>query len=207
MKERKRGRPPHADVLTPAEWRVVHAVQHGLTNQAIARRRGISVDAVKFHVANAVAKLGLRNRAALRDWFRAPAHTALHREERTMTAMPALGKLHQIARTVRDVAASEAWYRDTLGLRHLFTFGSLAFFDLDGTRLMLSADGALQAESLLYLRVADIRAAHEALVARGVRFDAPPHLIHRHADGSEEWLAVFFDLEERPLALMAQVRP
>lgn len=76
MKERKRGRPPHADVLTPAEWRVVHAVQHGLSNQAIARRRGISVDAVKDHIANALGKLGLRNRAALRAWFRTPAHMA-----------------------------------------------------------------------------------------------------------------------------------
>lgn len=206
MNERKRGRPPHADVLTPAEWRVVHAVQHGLSNQAIARRRGISVDAVKYHIANAVAKLGLRNRAALRAWFRAPAHTALYREEKPMTSELTLGKLHQIARTVRDRPASEAWYRDTLGLKHLFSFGTLAFFDLDGTRLMLSADGGLQPESILYLRVSDIRAAYETLSARGVRFDAPPHLIHRHADGSEEWLAVFRDLEERPLALMAQVR-
>ncbi len=24
----RRGRPPHEDVLTPTEWRVVHAVQH-----------------------------------------------------------------------------------------------------------------------------------------------------------------------------------
>ena len=55
----RRGRPPSEDVLTPSEWRVVHAVQHGLSNREIARRRGISVDAVKYHVANAVAKLGV----------------------------------------------------------------------------------------------------------------------------------------------------
>src|SRR6185437_9794875 len=57
----RRGRPPSEDVLTPSEWRVVHAVQHGLSNREIARRRGISVDAVKYHVANAVAKLGVNN--------------------------------------------------------------------------------------------------------------------------------------------------
>ena len=56
---RPRGRPRHDDVLTPAEWRIVHAVRHGLSNPQIAKRRGISVDAVKFHVANAIAKLGL----------------------------------------------------------------------------------------------------------------------------------------------------
>jgi uncharacterized glyoxalase superfamily protein PhnB len=31
--------------LTPAEWRVVHAVKHGMTSRAIAERRGISTDA------------------------------------------------------------------------------------------------------------------------------------------------------------------
>ena len=58
----RRGRPPHADVLTPSEWRTVHFVQHGLSNGEIARRRGVSVDAVKFHVSNALSKLRLRNR-------------------------------------------------------------------------------------------------------------------------------------------------
>ena len=118
-----------------------------------------------------------------------------------------LGPLHQIARTVRDIAASERWYRDTLGLPHLYTFGALAFFDLAGTRLMLDAHGPVQPESILYLRVSDVRAAHQVLSARGVRFESAPHLIHRHADGTEEWLAAFRDLEERPLAIMAQVRP
>ena len=205
MKQRKRGRPPHADVLTPAEWRVVHAVQHGLSNRLIAHRRGISVDAVKFHVANAVAKLGLRNRAALRAWFRVPVHTALHGKEKEMTSELSLGKLHQVARTVSDVAASQAWYRDMIGLKHLYTFGSYAFFDLAGTRLML-VQGAVQPESILYLRVDDIRAAYDILRKRGLAFEAPPHLIYRHSDGTEEWLAEFRDLESRPLALMAQVR-
>src|SRR3954466_9470630 len=79
--KRARGRPKHADLLTPSEWRTVHAVQHGMTNAEIARRRGVSVDAVKFHVANALAKLGLRDRKALRTWFRAPRDGALARSK------------------------------------------------------------------------------------------------------------------------------
>jgi len=55
-----------------------------------------------------------------------------------MTAMT-LGPLAQIARTVRDIKESEAWYGGALGLPHLYSFGSLAFFDCGGTRLMLSA--------------------------------------------------------------------
>ena len=67
MTERtSRGRPPHPDVLTPAEWRVAEAVRHGMTNRLIAQRQGRSLDAVKFHVANALQKLGFSSRAELR---------------------------------------------------------------------------------------------------------------------------------------------
>lgn len=197
MKPRRpRGRPPHADVLTPAEWRTVYAVQHGMTNAEMARRRGISLNAVKFHVANALAKLGLPDRKALRRWFRTG--------ETLVDSKLKLGAIGQIARSVSDTVASERWYRDVLGLPHLYTFGSLAFFDLAGTRLMLRQEGGATKESLLYLRVPDIGAAHATLAARGVRFTHAPHMIHRHADGTEEWMAFFEDPDGRPLGLMSQ---
>ena len=205
--KRPRGRPPHADVLTPGEWRTVHAVQHGMTNTEIARRRGVSVNAVKYHLANALAKLGLRDRKALRAWFRAPRDGALARKRRiAMDKNTTLGAIGQIARSVGDIAASEQWFREVLGLPHLYTFGTLAFFDCGGTRLMLAQEksGAVK-ESVLYLRVPDIAAAHDALQQRGVKFTHAPHLIHRHADGTEEWMAFFEDPDGRPLAIMAQV--
>src|ERR1700710_770558 len=96
------GRPPRDDVLTPAEWRTVHAVQHGLTSRQIAERRGISIDAVKYHIANALAKLGLANRKQLRHWHRAPKDSALQ-ENNVKNAPLKLGVLAQIARTVRDI--------------------------------------------------------------------------------------------------------
>jgi DNA-binding CsgD family transcriptional regulator/catechol 2,3-dioxygenase-like lactoylglutathione lyase family enzyme len=198
MKPRRpRGRPPHADLLTPAEWRTVYAVQHGMTNTEIARRRGISVNAVKYHVTNALAKLALPDRRALRRWFRGTGDTAVNPELK-------LGPLGQIARSVSDVVASEKWYRDVLGVAHLYTFGPLAFFDLGGTRLMLSQEGGATKESVLYLRVADIGAAHSTLIGRGVNFTHAPHMIHRHADGTEEWMAFFEDPDGRPLAIMCQ---
>jgi DNA-binding CsgD family transcriptional regulator/catechol 2,3-dioxygenase-like lactoylglutathione lyase family enzyme len=200
-----RGRPPHADVLTPAEWRVVHAIQHGMSNREIARRRGISPDAVKYHLTNAIRKLGLANRQALKRWFREPRGSALGRKERSMTTLT-LGPLAQISRTVRDIGESAAWYGETLGLRHLYSFGSIAFFDCGGTRLYLSATGKPGAESILYLRVEDIRSAYDMLRSRGVEFLQAPHMVHRHADGTEEWLAHFNDPEGRPLAILAQVK-
>ena len=72
----RRGRPPHDDVLTPGEWSVVHAVRHGLSNGRIALRRGISRDAVKYHVRNAIAKLGLKSRGEQQLWRGAPKDSA-----------------------------------------------------------------------------------------------------------------------------------
>ena len=158
--KRPRGRPKHADLLTPAEWRTVHAVQHGMTNVEIARRRGVSVDAVKFHMANALAKLGIRNRHELRTWFKAPESSALATSGRNMEQQLKLGPIGQIARSVSDTQASEKWYREVLGLPHLYTFGTLAFFDCGGTRLMLSQEAGAAKESILYLRVEDIAVAH-----------------------------------------------
>ena len=206
MPGKRRGRPPHDDVLTPTEWRVLHAVQHGMSNRTIAARRGISIDAVKFHVSNAMAKLQLPDRQALRRWFREPRSSALGHKEKSVSA-PKLGPLAQISRTVRDIKESEAWYGKTLGLPHLYTFGSLAFFDCGGTRLYLHAQEKPAPESILYLRVDDIRSAYETLRARGVEFADAPHMIHRHGDGTEEWMAHFTDPEGRPLAIMAQVKP
>ena len=203
---RARGRPRHDDVLTPTEWRVVHAIQHGLSNREIARRRGISLDAVKYHVANAVAKLGLANRAALRRWFRVPRVSALAPEELSMETPLKLESVGQISRTVGDIAQAERWYGEVLGLKHLYTFGKLAFFDCGGTRLYLTAEQPAGTESILYLKVADIRAAYATLCARGVEFSGAPHLVHRHADGTEEWMAFFKDPDGRPLALMSQAR-
>ena len=201
----RRGRPPYDDLLTPAEWRVVHAVKHGLTSRQIAERRGISIDAVKFHVANVLAKLNLTNRKSLRHWHRAPGGSALKQTELHMHAS-ALGPIGQISRSVRDVTEAQAWYSNVLGMAHLFTFGKLAFFDCGGTRLMLTAESGVAGESVLYLQVADIGAAHDELRSRGVEFVNAPHMIHRHADGTEEWMAFFLDPEGRTLAIMSQMR-
>jgi DNA-binding CsgD family transcriptional regulator/catechol 2,3-dioxygenase-like lactoylglutathione lyase family enzyme len=201
-----RGRPPHDDVLTPSEWRVVEFVRHGLTNRQIADRFGVSLDAVKFHVANILAKLAVDSRADLRAWDGVRRDSALFRQEPAMQAPLTLGPIGQIARTVKDVAAARAWYGDVLGLTHLYSFGNLAFFDCGGVRLFLSEGEGIPSESILYFRVPDIRAAYQQMSERGVTFTHAPHMIHRHDDGTEEWMAFLTDNEGRPLAIMAQVK-
>jgi len=46
--------------------------------------------------------------------------------------------LGQVSRSVKNVVESERWYKDILGLTHLYTFGTLAFFeDLEGRSLAI----------------------------------------------------------------------
>ena len=180
-----------------------------MSNRQIAARRGISVDAVKFHVANALMKVGLERRAELREWRGAPYDSALQSVGGKAMSMQ-LGPIGQISRPVSDIETAVKWYSEVLGLPHLYTYGDLAFFDCGGTRLFLSA--AEPAEkvgepSVLYFRVDDINAAYDELRDRGAEFEAAPHLIHRHESGMEEWMAFFPDPDGHLLAIMAQVEP
>ena len=110
----------------------------------------------------------------------------------------------QLARTYRHLEPVETWFKDVLGLRHLFSFEQLAFFDCGGTRLMLTEKEDPPAnESLIYFRVADVKLSYETLQERGVEFIQAPEMIHQHEDGTEEWMAFFKDPEDRPLAIMS----
>jgi DNA-binding CsgD family transcriptional regulator len=193
---RDRGRPKHPDILTPAEWRVAELVRHGLTNRSIAEMQDVSIDAVKFHVASILGKLGLSRRSEVRKWTGIRADSNLAQTGVDANFQPAIGILGQIARAVVEVGS-------VLGLLHLYTFGKFAFFDCGGTRLLLAEEPG--DASILYFSVPDIRVAHQNLESKGVSFITAPHLVHRHPDGTEEWMAFFNDNEGRPLAIMSQV--
>jgi catechol 2,3-dioxygenase-like lactoylglutathione lyase family enzyme len=191
---------------------VVDAVRHGMRNRQIAWRRGVSLDAVKFHIANALDKLGLDSRAALRHWAGVPAGSRLRRPPSrgvsTVDDELRLGSIGQISRVVSDIPRAVDWYGGVLGLQHLYTFGDLAFVDCAGTRLLLSLPengGVPKDQAVLYFQVTDIHAAHEQLTARGVKFESAPHMIFRHDSGTEEWMAFFTDPDGGMLAVMAQV--
>jgi methylmalonyl-CoA/ethylmalonyl-CoA epimerase len=109
---------------------------------------------------------------------------------------------------VHDLERAVRFYRDTLGLPFLFAAPpSLAFFDCNGVRLMLSppSPGFDHPGSILYFAVDDIGVMHQTLAGRGVVFGTEPHKIATLAD-REVWLADFNDTEGNTLALMAEPR-
>jgi catechol 2,3-dioxygenase-like lactoylglutathione lyase family enzyme len=114
--------------------------------------------------------------------------------------------LSQIARRVENLDRARAFWRETLGFRELYAFPGLAFFDLAPTRLMLRETGARDEADILYLSTPDIAAAHAALVTKGADMTGAPHMIHKHPDGAEEWMAFFKDDEGRDLALHSVIR-
>jgi Tol biopolymer transport system component/DNA-binding CsgD family transcriptional regulator len=65
---RKRGRPPHPDILTPREWQVLDLLRQGLTNEQIAQRLDISFATAKYHVAEIISKLGVQTREQAAAW-------------------------------------------------------------------------------------------------------------------------------------------
>ena len=200
----KRGRPPHPDILTPAEWRVVEGVRHGLTKPAIAARCELTLDAVKFHVSSALGKLGLSSRQELQQWSGVRADSALATAK--LPDGSADWSLGQVSRTTHNLPAMADWLRDVAGLSEVMRFESAAFFDCGGVRLYLSV-GDPANNSILYFRVGDIEAEVEKLRAKGVTIRSAPHRIHVHPDGREEWMAFFADPDGGSLGLMSVVAP
>jgi len=111
----------------------------------------------------------------------------------------------QIALSVGDLARATGFYRDALGLKHLFDAPGMSFFDLGGVRLMLSAGGGEPGGrgTIVYLKVADLDAAHTMLLARSVPFEQAPHVVGRTPD-REVSLAFCNDPDGNLIGLMSE---
>lgn len=122
--------------------------------------------------------------------------------------------LRQVMVPAEDFERAVAFYRDVVGLELLTTFvpPGLAFFDLDGVRLLIET-GATPSMSVIYLSVDDIQAETERLRTAGATVTGEPHLIHRDDDGVfgapgvEEWMAFFLDSEGNTVGLSERRAP
>src|SRR5260221_8366656 len=122
---------------------------------------------------------------------------------------PLVAEIGQIAITVGDMARATLFYRDVLGLKFLFPAGpTMAFLAAGEVRNMLTTPqgaGEVGKNSILYFKVADIAAAHAAIVARGAKKESEPRRIARMPD-HELWMAAVRDPEGNIVELMSEVR-
>ncbi len=124
-----------------------------------------------------------------------------------MSDNTALVRIGQVAINAHDVDRATAFYRDVLGLRHLFRAGALSFFDCGGVRLMLDKPEKPEFDhpsSIIYFQVGDIQATHRRIRDAGVKFEDEPHVITRMPN-YDLWMTFFRDTEGNLLALMSEV--
>jgi methylmalonyl-CoA/ethylmalonyl-CoA epimerase len=116
-----------------------------------------------------------------------------------------LSHIGQIALPVADVDRSEAFYEKVIGLRKLFRYGDLSFFDCAGVRLLIDKvkGGSVTPQGCIYFRCADLALAVTELAARGATFTSKPHLIAKMED-HDLWMAFFTDPDGHTLALMQE---
>lgn len=118
-----------------------------------------------------------------------------------------LSQIGQIAVNVHDLSRAENFYREKLGMEHLFSVPGMAFFDCSGINLMLSLPEKPEFDhpsSIIYFSVPDIQQGYEALLERGVHFEGPPHLVAK-METYDLWMAAFRDSETNLLAMMSRV--
>ena len=118
-------------------------------------------------------------------------------------------KIRQIAVPVTDIAEATRFYRDVLGMRHLFDAPpQLSFFDCGGVQLMLSGPEASgkddQQRPIIYYDVADIKGTHAKLTAAGAATIEQPHMIARMG-GREIWIGFISDGQGNMVGLMGDV--
>ena len=117
-----------------------------------------------------------------------------------------LSHIGQIGLPVSDPDRSEAFYANVIGLRKLYRFGDLVFFDCAGVRLFLDkvhAPNELVARGCIYFRCADIALTVAELEKRGLTFTSRPHLIAK-MDDHDLWMAFFEDPDGHTLAVMQE---
>src|SRR4051812_46247381 len=123
------------------------------------------------------------------------------------TKTEGLSQIGQIAINVKDPVRATAFYRDKLGMKFLFSAGTLSFFDCSGVRLMLSRAETARFDhpsSLIYFKVDDIQARFAAMQASGVEFEDKPHIV-APMPTYDLWMTHFNDGEGNLLVLMSEV--
>ncbi|WP_409290829.1 VOC family protein [Peribacillus sp. SCS-37] len=122
--------------------------------------------------------------------------------------MEMIQKVGQVGVPVKDLHRALNFYKEKLGLSLLFSTDSMAFFECDGLRLMLSLpekDEFTHSSSVIYFQVDDIKNAYKHLIGKKVVFTDEPHIVVK-MEQTETWMVFFKDTEDNTHALMSEVQ-
>lgn len=117
-----------------------------------------------------------------------------------------LQDIAQIAFTVSNLPEAKVFYQDVLELKFLFEAGTMAFFQCGSVRLMIgeAEKPTLSEGTIVYFRVADLKATAHLLESRGISFVQQPHLVAR-MKSHDLWMAFLKDPAGNTLGLMSEV--
>lgn len=118
-----------------------------------------------------------------------------------------LSQIGQISVNVHDLERARDFYRDVLGMKYLYSLPTMAFFDCNGIRLMLSLPEKPEYDhpsSILYFKVPDIHAAYDTLHSLNVPIESKPVMVAQMKK-HDLWMSFFRDTEQNLLALMSEV--
>jgi methylmalonyl-CoA/ethylmalonyl-CoA epimerase len=116
-------------------------------------------------------------------------------------------KIGQIGVPVKDLNRALDFYKEKLGLSLLFNTNSMAFFECNGLRLMLTLPEKEEfalSSSVIYFEVNNIKDTYELLLGKEVTFIDEPHVVAKMGQ-TETWMVFFQDTEDNTHALLSEV--
>ncbi|MFJ8243206.1 VOC family protein [Bacillus tropicus] len=116
-------------------------------------------------------------------------------------------KIGQIGVPIKDLNRALDFYKEKLGLSLLFNTNSMAFFECNGLRLMLTLPEKEEfalSSSVIYFEVNNIKDTYERLLGKEVTFIDEPHVVAKMGQ-TETWMVFFKDTEDNTHALLSEV--
>ena len=106
-----------------------------------------------------------------------------------------INNVGQIGVPVKDINRALDFYKEKLGLTLLFNTDSMAFFECNGLKLMLTLpekEEFAHSSSVIYFQVNDIKDTYERLAGKEVLFIDEPHMVAKMGQ-TETWMVFFKD--------------
>ncbi|KMM36450.1 VOC family protein [Guptibacillus hwajinpoensis] len=118
-----------------------------------------------------------------------------------------INRVSQIGIPVQKMERAVQFYKEFLELQLLFETNTMAFFNCDGLRLLLSVsenETFANKSSIVYFEVDEIKTTYTRLQKNGVQFLSKPHVVAK-MDDTETWMAFFQDSEQNTHAIISEV--